>query len=76
MEDFQGVAGGDLNDSRPNYVTLFDNIEKVGVDVENGTDVIVLGGDGNDNIRLYGSGPDYLTFFGGDGWDRLELTRI
>ena len=75
LEGAMGVAGGMSDQEDPSYVTLFDDIEKVGIDMESG-DLVVLGGDENDQIRLYETGPDSLLFFGGDGTDRVELNRI
>ena len=39
-------------------------------------DLTLLGSDGDDRIHLRGDGPDFLTFIGGGGTDRLELHRI
>lgn len=76
VEGEQAVAGFNYGESDPEYVTFFSNIENIGIDVKEGTEVVVLGGDGNDRIRLYGDGPDFMTFFGGAGTDRVELNRI
>jgi Ca2+-binding RTX toxin-like protein len=63
------IMGGD-------YTTSFDSIEQFDADVRNGGDLTFLGSDGEDILQLHGDGPDFLTFIGGGGTDRLEFIRI
>lgn len=72
----QGTLEGEHDDPAQNYTTYFNSIENIGIDVEEGTHIVVHGDDGNNRIRFYQQGPESLIFYGGDGIDRLELNRI